>query len=162
MDSDRLLRWVALALAVAALAWTLDTALSAPRRRARLERKAGAVRELFRLSSSRAPDRAWLAAMEADGARTPPSLDRLAAGRFPDGSATAVPRSAVPLADGWQRRETLLTLADIPYADLPAFCDEAARQCPPWRLVEAELRPSSTSGSGDARLLFESLERVRE
>lgn len=159
MDSDRLLRWVALVLAVAALACTLDTALSAPRRRARLERKSEAIRALLRLSSSRAPDRAWLAALDASGSRTPPPLDRLAAGRFPDGSATASPRTAVPLADGWQRRETLLTLSSIPYADLPAFCDEAARQRPPWRLVEADLRPSSAPATGDAVLLFESLEK---
>ena len=65
----------------------------------------------------------------------------------------------MPLADGWQRRETLLTLTAIPYADLPAFCDEAARQRPPWRLVEADLRPSSTPATGDAVLLFESLEK---
>jgi hypothetical protein len=162
MDSDRLLRWIALALTVAALAWTLDTALSAPRRRARLDRKAEAVRALRRLSASRAPERAWLDALDAAGARTPPPLDRLAAGRFPEGAATASPRTAVPLADGWQRRETLLSLTAIPYAELPAFCDEAARQRPPWRLVEADLRPSSNPGIGDASLLFESLERVGE
>ncbi len=159
MDSDRLLRWLALALAVAALAWTLDTALSAPRRRARLDRKTDAIRALHRLAATRAPDRAWIDALEASGARTPPPLDRLAAGRFPDGAATAAPRTAVPLADGWQRRETLLTLTAIPYADLPAFCDEAARQRPPWRLVEADLRPSSAPATGDAVLLFESLEK---
>ena len=159
MESDRLLRWIALILAVAALAWTLDTALSAPRRRARLERKTEAIRALHRLSASRAPDRAWLASLDASGTSTPPPLDRLAAGRFPDGSATASPRTAVPLADGWQRRETLLTFSSIPYADLPAFCDEAARQSPPWRLVEADLRPGSTSGTGEATLLFESIEK---
>lgn len=162
MDSERLLRRTALALAVAALAWTLDTALSAPRRRARLDRKAEAIRALDRLAASRAPDRAWLDALEADGARTPPPLDRLAAGRFPDGSATATPRSATPLTDGWQLRETLLTLSSVPYAELPAFCDDAARQRPPWRLVEADLRPGATPGTGDARLLFEAPERVQE
>lgn len=159
MDSDRLLRWLALALAVAALAWSLDTALSAPRRRARLDRKTDAIRALHRLAATRAPDRAWLDTLDASGTRTPPPLDRLAAGRFPDGAATAVPRTAVPLADGWQRRETLLTLTAIPYADLPAFCDEAARQRPPWRLLEADLRPSSAPATGDAVLLFESLEK---
>lgn len=160
MDADRLLRWIALVLAVAALAWSLDTALSAPRRRARLDRKSEAIRALLRLASSRAPDCAWLDAMDAAGARTPPPLDRLASGRFPDGSVTAVPHSAEPLVDGWQRRETLLALANISYADLPAFCGEAARQRPPWRLVEADFRPSSVQGIGDARLLFESLERT--
>ena len=37
---------------------------------------------------------------------------------------------------------------------------EAVRQRPPWRLVEADIRPSATPGRGDARLLFESLERT--
>jgi hypothetical protein len=159
MESDRLLRWIALILAVAALAWTLDTALSAPRRRARLERKAEAIRALHRLSASRAPDRAWLTSLDASGTRTPPPLDRLAAGRFPDGSAIAAPRSAVPLVDGWQRRETLLTLTSVSYSELSAFCDEAARQRPPWRLVEADFHPSSTLAAGDATLLFESIEK---
>lgn len=159
MNLDRILSWIALAFAVAALAWTLDTALSGPRRRALLDRKAGAVRELLRLSGEDAPDRAWLERLDADGARTPPPLERLAAGRFPDGAATASPRSAVPVADGWQCRATLLTLSGVSFADIPAFCDEAARQRPPWRLREAEFLPSSDLGTGDARLLFEALEK---
>lgn len=162
MDFDRLLRGIALALAVAALALALDSALSASRRRARLDRKAEAIRALDRLASARAPDRAWLDAMAAAGALAPPPLDRLASGRFPDGAAIAAPRAAIPVLDGWQRRETLLSLSGISFADLPAFCGEAARQSPPWRLVEADLRPSSTPGTGDATLLFESLERVQE
>lgn len=159
MNLDRILSWTALALAVAALAWTLDTALSGPRRRALLDRKAGAVRELLRLSGEDAPDRAWLERLGTDGARTPPPLERLAGGRFPDGAASASPRSAVPVTDGWQCRATLLTLSGVSFADIPAFCGEAARQRPPWRLREAEFLPSADPGTGDARLLFEALEK---
>ena len=160
MNLDRILSWAALALAVAALAWTLDTALSGPRRRDLLDRKAGAVRELVRLSGEDAPDRAWLEDLDADGLHAPPPLERLAAGRFPGGSANVSPRSAVPVADGWQRRATLLTLSGISFADIPAFCGEAARQRPPWRLREAEFLPSADHpGTGDARLLFEALEK---
>jgi hypothetical protein len=97
--------------------------------------------------------------LDADGARTPPPLERLAIGRFPDGSAAVSPRSAEPLVEGWQRRETLLTLTGVPFSGIPAFCGEAAAQRPPWRLREAELLPSSDPGTGDATLLFESLEK---
>ena len=159
MNLDRILSWTSLALAVAALAWTLDTALSGARRRELLDRKAGDVRELARLAGEDAPDRAWQEGLDADGDRTPVPLERLASGRFPDGSATASPRSAVPVADGWQRRATLLALDGVSFAGIPAFCAEASRQRPPWRLREAEFLPSAEPGTGDARLLFEALEK---
>lgn len=160
MNPDRLLAGVALAFATAALAWTLDTALSGPRRRALLDRKAEAVRELTKLAGENASDRAWLEGLDAAGARTPPPLERLAIGRFPDGAAIVSPRSAEPAVEGWQRRETLLNLSGVDFAEIPAFCREASLQRPPWRLREAEFLPSPEPGRGDARLLFEALERV--
>lgn len=160
MKSDRILRAVALALAVAALAWTLDTALSEPRRRARLARKTEDIRALDRLAESRAPDRAWLNALEATGTCTPPPLDSLAAGHFPDGCASAVPRSTEPIVEGWQRRETLLNLSGVNYSEIPAFCREASQQRPPWSLREANLLFSAEPGRGDAQLLFVALERM--
>lgn len=160
MKTDRALSWIALALAVLALAATLDTALSGPRRRKLLDRKAGEIRELLRLAGENTAERAWLAGLEESGWGAPPPLERLAAGRFPDGAAIASPRSAEPVVEGWQRRETLLGLSGVDFGDIPAFCEEAARQRPPWRLREAELLPSSDPGKGDARLLFEALERV--
>lgn len=160
MKSDRLLRWVALLLAVAAIAWTLDTALSESRRRARLAHKTEDIRALDRLAESRAPDRAWLNALKATGTRTPPPLDYLAAGHFPDGCATAFPRSADPVVEGWQRRETLLNLSRVDFSAIPAFCLKASHQRPPWRLLEAKFLFSAEPGRGDAQLLFVALERM--
>lgn len=160
MKTDRVLSWIALALAVAALAVTLDTALSGPRRRALLDRKVGEIRELVRLAGENTAERDWLAGLEESGQGTPPPLERLAAGRFPDGSAIVSPRSAEPVVEGWQRRETLLNLSGVDFAEIPAFCREASRQRPPWRLREAEFLPSAEAAHGDAHLLFEALERV--
>lgn len=159
MKTDRVLAWIALALAVLAMAATLDTALSGPRRRGLLDRKAGEICELLRLAGANTVERDWLAGLAESGLSTPPPLERLATGRFPDGTAIASPHSAEPVVEGWQRRETLLSLSGVDFADIPAFCDEAARQRPPWRLREAELLPSAAPGKGNAFLLFEALER---
>lgn len=159
MNLDRLLPGVALVLSVAALAWSLDTALSAPRRRALLDRKAEAVAALHRLERRHAAEQAWLDSLESGGGTAPVPLDALAARRFPDSAPSATVRSAVPAVPGWQRRETLLTLANVSFADLPGFCAEAASGRLPWRLRELELRTSENAGRGDAVLLFETLEK---
>lgn len=159
MNLDRILPGTALALSVAALAWSLDTALSAPRRRALLDRKAEAIRSLQRLAGRHAAERAWLEALDSSADAPPGSLDALAARFFPDAAPSAVPGAPLPAAAGWQCRETRLSLSGVSYADLADFCAEAARQRPPWRLRELDLHPAETTGTGDADLLFEVLEK---
>lgn len=159
MNLDRILHGIALVLGVAALAWSLDTALSAPRRRALLDRKAEAIRSLRLLAGRHAAERAWLDAMETAGNTAPGPLAPLAARLFPDAAPSATPRAPVPAAAGWQMRGTLLTLSGVSFAELPAFCSALAGGHPPWRLRELELRPSAPPGTGDAVLLFESLEK---
>ena len=159
MNLDRILPGIALVLGVAALAWSLDTALSAPRRRALLDRKAEAIQSLRSLAGRHAAERAWLDSLETAGTTAPAPLAPLAARLFPDATPSATPRASVPAAAGWQQRETLLTLSGVSFAELPAFCAALADGHPPWRLRELELRPADTAGTGDAVLLFESLEK---
>ena len=159
MNLDRILQETALVLAVAALAWSLDTALSAPRRRGLLDRKAEAIQSLQRLAGRHAAERAWLDGLSAAPRAPSDALATLAARIFPGASPSATPRPPAPAAAGWQSRETLLSLTGVSFAELPSFCAWAAGQRPPWRLRELELRPSDNAGTGDALLLFETLER---
>lgn len=159
MKNSRLLFALALLLAVAALAVSLDTFLSIPRRNDLLTRKTQTLRALDALSIRYAPEQAWLAERLRTATTAPLDLAPLAARHFSAGQPLLTPRPPSPAPDGWQRRETLLALSDIPYSALSAFCTEAAQTLPPWRLCELELRPSEKPGIGDATLLFEALEK---
>ena len=156
MNLDRILPGVALVLSVAALAWSLDTVLSASRRRELLDRKAEAIQSLQRLANRHAAERAWLDSLTD---ATPEPLVILATRCFPEASPSTTPRAPASTASGWQCRETLLTLAGVSFGEIPAFCAEVAKQRPPWRLGEVELRPSEKVGRGDAVLLFGTLEK---
>lgn len=142
----RLLPILSLLLAAAALLLALDTLLKTPRRREVLEAKQADLRHLQALLAARQPQRDFLASAPA------PDLLELAAAHFP---RDAIVLSALPPLEGpgglALRRQTL-TLRRIPYADLPAFLDEAARQS--CRLQSLDLSPSPTPGIGDASLTF--------
>lgn len=142
----RLLPIFSLLLAAAAVLFALDTLLKAPRRREVLEAKHADFLHLQTLLASRQPQRDFLASAPA------PDLLELAAAHFP---RDAIVLSALPPLEGpgglALRRQTL-TLRRIPYADLPAFLDEAARQS--CRLQSLDLAPTSAPGLGDATLTF--------
>ena len=104
MKGERLARWIAGALAVLAVAATLDTVLSAPRHRERLARKEADLRRIEAYANRWAREDALRADLERRQAWTPANLDELAVRALGVGAAKISPRPATPAAGGWHQR----------------------------------------------------------
>ena len=159
MKGERIQSALALALAVAALGVSLNTLLSAPRQREILARQAADLRQIQAQSGRWVREEAYRDQLEALAARTPADLEDLAVRTLGSGAAKITPRPAQPAADGWQRREAAVELADVPYAEAAMFFAGLTEGLPAWRLREIELRPSAVAGRGALTLVVEALEQ---
>lgn len=64
------------------------------------------------------------------------------------------------LADGGRVRRQEISLNEAPLAGVMAFVQNAERCRPPWRLVKALIRGSSSAGAGSVSLTFEVVENL--
>ena len=161
MKRERLWNLLALALAAAAVAASLQTGLSAKRHREILGRIEADRAEIQNQAGRWAREDAFRAGLDARQAWTPADLDALANRAFGPGVAKITPRPAVPAADGWRVREASIELRDVAYPAAAAFLADAAGGAPAWRLRELDVRPSAEAGRGALTLVLEALEKKR-
>lgn len=158
MKGERFLKFMALALAVAAVAMSLHTWLSASRHREILDRKQQDLDKIRSYSERWANEDAIRDWLDARQAWKPVDLESLARQTFGNGvEVTARPASnAVP---GWQSREMELKWGAVSYAAVAGFLAEAADFPPPWRIRKIEINPSAAAGQGAMTLQLEALEK---
>lgn len=161
MQGDRIWKGMALALAVGALATSLNAGLSAARHREILAGKEADLRKIQVYAGRWAQEDALRAALEERQAWTPADLDELATRALGAGAAKISPRAASSVAGGWLRREASVELRDVSYGETALFLAAAAESVPAWRLREIEIDPSAQAGRGAMVLLLESLEKKR-
>lgn len=156
--------FLAAALAVAAaLAATLHTALSAPRKLAALARREAELGDLRRLTAQWAAEEAYLARLDAEGRTEPVDPGESAGQAFGGrGSAEVTPGAAQPAADGWEAREARVACRDILYGDLSVFLDGVTGTQPPWRVREISLEAGAKPGRGAATVALEALARAAD
>ena len=159
MKGEHLAQWIAGALAVLAVAATLDTVLSAPRHRERLARKEADLRRIEAYANRWAREDALRADLERRQAWTPANLDELAVRALGVGAAKISPRPATPAAGGWLRREVAVELRNASYGEVALFLASAAEAAPAWRLRALEIAPAAEAGRGAATLTLETLEK---
>lgn len=159
MKGERIWKAGALALSVAAVAATLNTALSAPRHREILAQKQEALRGIQAQAGRWAREDALKALLDARRAWQPADLEELAVRTLGLNTAKITPRPAAPAAGGWQRREVSVEMRAVPYAEAALFLAGAAESLPTWRLRELEIRPSAEAGQGAMTLVLEALEK---
>ena len=159
MKGDRLWKAVVGVLSVWAVAASLNTVLSAPRHREILLRKEADLQKIRAQSSRWSQEDQWAHRLDAQQAWKPADLDEVATRTLGGNVAKITPRPALPLANGWQRRETAVDLREVSYAEAALFLSALSEAAPAWRLSEVEFRPSSEAGKGAMTLALESLEK---
>ena len=161
MTGERVWKGLAVALAALAAAATLQTVLSAPRHRDVLARKEADLAKIRTFAGRWAAEDALRADWDRRQIGQPADLAELAINSLGAGAAKISPRSPVPAAGGWQRREAAVELASVPYAEAATFLAAAAASEPPWRLRESDVRPAAQPGHGAMSLVLETLEKKR-
>ena len=161
MADERIWKGLAVALAALAAAATLQTALSAPRHRELLARKAADLAQIRTFAGRWAAEDALRADWDRRQIAQPADLAELAVNALGTGAAKIAPRSPVPVAGGWQRREAAVELPFVAYAEAATFLSAAAAAEPPWRLREIDVRPAAEAGKGALSLVLETLEKKR-
>ncbi|MBQ9344745.1 MAG: hypothetical protein IJT88_05990 [Kiritimatiellae bacterium] len=144
-------------LLLLAVLLTLQTALSAPAARERLDRRRADLRQLQAAANLRAPVLQRFRDLPADR-DFPAALQALADQTLPPGTWTleyAAPVSLAPFPASMT--EATLRIADAPYADLARFLDLLPSAPLPIHLHSATFRPSSTPARGAATLLLRAL-----
>ena len=161
MTAERMWKGLAVALAALAAAATLHTALSAPRHRDLLARKEADLAKIRTFAGRWAAEDALRADWDRRQIAQPADLAELAVNALGTGAAKISPRSPVPAAGDWQRREAAVELPSVSYAEAATFLAAAAAAEPPWRLREIDVRPSAEAGRGALSLVLETLEKKR-
>ena len=161
MKTERFWNALALLLAVAAVAASLQIWLSGPRHREILGQMSDDLRQIRSYSGRWAREDAFRAGLDASRAWKPVDLDELGIRLFGPGVARVTPRPAVPAAEGWHVREASVEFREASYARIEAFLAAAAAGDPAWRLREIDVKPSAEAGSGAATLVLEALEKKR-
>ena len=161
MADERVWKGLAVALAALAAAATLHTALSAPRQRELLARKEADLAKIRTFAGRWAAEDALRADWDRRQIAQPADLAELAESALGTGAAKISPRSPVPVAGGWQRREAAVELPSVAYAEAATFLAAAAAAEPPWRLREIDVRPAAEAGKGALSLVLETLEKKR-
>ena len=161
MTGERVWKGLAVALAALAAAATLQTVLSAPRHRDMLARKEADLAKIRTFAGRWAAEDALRADWDRRQVGLPADLAELAVNSLGVGAAKISPRSPVPAAGGWQRREAAVELSSVPYAEAATFLAAAAASEPPWRLREIDVRPAAQPGRGAMSLVLETLEKKR-
>ena len=161
MTAERVWKGLAIALAALAAAATLQTTLSAPRHRARLARKEADLAKIRTFAGRWAAEDALRADWDRRQIAQPADLAELAVNALGTGAAKISPRSPVPAAGDWQRREAAVELPSVSYAEAATFLAAAAAAEPPWRLREIDVRPAAEAGRGALSLVLETLEKKR-
>ena len=161
MTAERMWKGLAVALAALAAAATLHTALSAPRHRDVLARKEADLAQIRTFAGRRAAEDALRADWDRRQIAQPADLAELAVHALGVGAAKISPRSPVPAAGGWQRREAAVELPAVAYSEAATFLAAAAAAEPPWRLLEIDVRPAAEAGKGALSLVLETLEKKR-
>ncbi len=159
MKGERIWKAAALALAVLAVAATLNTLLSAKRHREILARKEADLVQIQSHAGRWEKEDALRAGLEARRAWKPANLDEAATRTLGANMAKITPRPAVSAADGWQSREVSVDLRDVSYGEALLFLSAAAEVQPAWRLREIEIKPSAEAGKGAMTLVLEALEK---
>jgi len=159
MKAERSWKILAGVLSLAALAFTLNTILSAPRQREILVQKESDLQQVQSAQSRWAREDVFRLWLDAQQAWTPVNLDDVATRTLGDKTARISPRPAVPIADGWQQREVSVEIREAPYDEIAVFLSHAAQSPPAWRLREIELRPSAEAGKGAMTCVLEALEK---
>ena len=159
MTGERVWSALAGALAVAAVAATLNTLLSAPRHREIAARKQDDLSRIRDLAGRWAKEDALRARWDGQKAWAPADLNEVAIRTLGADVAQISPRSATPAGDGWQRREASVEIREAAYAEVALFLASASEKPPAWRLREIEIRPSTEAGKGGATLVLEALEK---
>ena len=161
MADERVWKGLAVALAALAAAATLHTALSAPRQRELLARKEADLAKIRTFAGRWAAEDALRADWDRRQIAQPADLAELAVNALGTGAAKISPRSPVPAAGDWQRREAAVELPSVSYAEAATFLAAAAAAEPPWRLREIDVRPAAEAGRGALSLVLETLEKKR-
>ena len=161
MTAERVWKGLAIALAALAAAATLQTTLSAPRHRDLLARKEADLAKIRTFAGRWAAEDALRADWDRRQIAQPDDLAELAVNALGTGAAKISPRSPVPAAGDWQRREAAVELPSVSYAEAATFLAAAAAAEPPWRLLEIDVRPAAEAGRGAVSLVLETLEKKR-
>ena len=148
MTAERVWKGLAIALAALAAAATLQTTLSAPRHRDLLARKEADLAKIRTFAGRWAAEDALRADWDRRQIAQPADLAELAVNALGTGAAKLSPRSPVPAAGDWQRREAAVELPSVSYAEAATFLAAAAAAEPPWRLREIDVRPAAEAGRG--------------
>ena len=161
MKGERVLKFAALALSLAAALASLHLILSAPRHAEIVARKEADLRSIQAHAGRWAQEAAWRDQLDAQQSWTPADLDELASRTLGAHAAKIAPRPATPAADGWQRREAAVEVRAVSYAAVAQFLSAAAAQPPAWRLREIEIKPSAEAGQGALTCVLEALEKKK-
>mgnify|MGYP003590426011 CR=1 FL=1 len=159
MKGERLWKGIALALAVWAVAASLNSLLSYRRHREILGPKVADLEKILRYADRWQAEDAWRARMDARQAWKPADLEELATRTLGAGVAQIDLRSATSAADGWQVREASVELGNGSYAEVAMFLAAAGSASPPWRLREIAIHPVAEAGRGAMTLVLEALEK---
>ncbi|MGD9782453.1 MAG: hypothetical protein AB7V14_09910 [Kiritimatiellia bacterium] len=159
MKGERVWKGVVWALAVWAVAASLNTVLSYRRHRDVLAPKVADLEKILRHAGRWQAEDAWRARMDAKQAWVPADLDEWATRTLGAGVARIDLRSAASAADGWQVREAAVELGNVSYAEAAAFLAAAGSASPPWRLREISIQPGAEAGAGTMNLALEALEK---
>lgn len=159
MKAERIWKVLAIGLAAAAVAASLNLWLSAPRQREILARKETDLRQVLPLQKPGLPEEALRARLDAQQAWMPADLNEVATRTLGAGVARIAPRPAVPAAHGWLRRVASVEIREAPLAEALLFLMAAAETPPAWRLREIEIRPSADAGKGGLTVVLEALEK---
>ena len=161
MKAERIWKGVAVALAVWAVAASLNTLLSYRRHREILAPKLADL-ETIRLYAGRwQAEDAWRVRMDARQAWMPVDLEELATRTLGAGVAQIELRLGASAPGGWHVREASVELGNGSYAEVAAFLAAAGSASPPWRLREIAILPSPEAGRGTMHVALEALEKKR-
>ena len=149
----------ALLLGVLAVAFTLDTWLSAARHRDILAAKEEAGQKVAAYAGRWAREDAYRDSLERQQAWHPVELDDLATRLLGLHTVQITPRPATAVAAGLQRREVAIQMNNVTYAEAALFLADAAAGLPPWRLQDLTLAPAAEAGKGNLAAVLVALEK---
>ena len=159
MKGERIWKGIAVALAVWAVAASLNTLLSYRRHREILDPKMADLEKIRHYAGRWQAEDAWRARMDVRQAWTPVDLEELATRTLGAGVAQIELRSAASVPGGWHVREASVELGNASYAEAAAFLDAAGSASPPWRLREIAIQSSPEAGRGAMHVALEALEK---
>jgi hypothetical protein len=159
MKADRAWQIAAVALAFAALGSTWGTLRSAGEFGDRLDRRRRDLARIEAYARRWSAEEAYRRDLESQGRLVPADIKELAAKHLGADAARVDEGAAVDIGDGWVAREVQMQMREADYARVADFLAAASESPPPWRLLEAELRPSAQAGKGSLTIRLEAVEK---